>query len=107
MAVIDKWFTHEFTVTRKTYSDTFASEPFVNVGTIKGFIQPLSGSLSQRSGKESAEVSYLLYTFVDSEVQTGDRIVDSKGRTWIANFVQEEGISAIQDHQEIPVELTT
>ena len=107
MAVIDKWFTHEFTVTRKVYSDTFASEPFVAVGTITGFIQPISGILSQRSGKESAEASAMLFTGIDSDVHTGDRITDTKGRVWVANFVQEEGISAIQDHQEIPVELTT
>ena len=107
MSVMGIWFNNTFQVERKLYSDEFGDEPYQSVGTIKGLVQPVGGRYSQRSGKESAEASYMLYTAVETVVEAGDRITDSFGRVWIAQFVQPEGISAQQDHQEIPLELVT
>lgn len=107
MSAMGIWFNSTFTVARKVYSDEFLTEPFTVVGTIKGLIQPISGIYSQRSGKESGEAAYMLYTGLESEIEAGDRITDERGRVWIAQFVQPDGISARKDHQEITLELTS
>lgn len=101
------WFSDKLTVARKVYSDEFSTEPFTEVGSITGLIQPISGRFSQRNGKDSGEAAYMLYTGIESEIEAGDRITDIRGRVWIAQFVQPGGISAQQDHQEIPLELIT
>lgn len=101
------WFRDSFNVTRKNYTDTFGAEPFAAEGTIKGFMQPITGRLSQRLGKDAAEASHLLYCDTNAGIDVGDRITDTQNRVWIAQFVQVEGIAGIGDHQEIAVELSS
>ena len=105
--MIRRWFNQSFELSKRNYSDTFASEPFIPFGTIKGMLQPIAGRLSTRSGKESGEAAFMLYTPIESDVSAGDRITDAYGRVFIAQFVQEEGISGMKDHQEITLELET
>lgn len=105
--MIERWFNQLFHLSKRNYSDSFASEPFIPFGTIKGMLQPITGRLAAKSGKEVGEASYMLYTPVDSDISVGDRITDSDGRVFIAQFIQPEGISGVRDHQEVTLELET
>ncbi len=103
--MISRWYNEVFSVMRKDYSNLFEAEPFVYAGTIRGFLQPITGRLSTLSEKAKGESTYMLYTPIDSVIEPGDRVVGQDGRAWIAQFSQGVGISATGDHQEIPVEL--
>lgn len=105
--MIERWFQERFNLAKRNYSDSFDSEPFIPFGTIKGLLQPITGRLATRSGKESGEAAYMLYTPLSSDVSAGDRITTQDGRVFIAQFVQQEGISGMKDHQEVTLELET
>ena len=105
--MIERWFNQIFDLAKRNYSDSFATEPFIPFGTVKGMLQPITGRLASRSGKESGEASYMLYTPSDADISVGDRITARDGRVFIAQFVQPEGISGVRDHQEITLELET
>ncbi|RLD18378.1 MAG: hypothetical protein DRI69_10375 [Bacteroidetes bacterium] len=99
------WFNEVYSLEKKSYSDVFGAEPFIPAGTIRGFMQPITGRLSNTSGKLASEAAYMLYTPLSSDVGAGDKITGRDGRVWIAQFVQSEGIAGTNDHQEVTVEL--
>ncbi|RLD22221.1 MAG: hypothetical protein DRI69_01915 [Bacteroidetes bacterium] len=99
------WFNDVYSLEKKSYSDLFGTEPFIPSGTIRGFMQPITGRLSNASGKTAGEAAYMLYTPLSSNVEPGDKITGRDGRAWIAQFVQSEGIAGTKDHQEVTVEL--
>ena len=103
--MIEHYYNEVYTLAKKSYSDLFDAEPFIPQGTIRGFMQPITGRLSNASGKLASEAAYMFYTPISSKVEAGDRITGRDGRAWSAQFVQGEGISGMGDHQEITVEL--
>jgi len=103
--MIKRWFKDLFIITRRVSNDTFSTEPFNEVGRTKGFMQPVTGRLSQSSGKETAEKTYLLYCPIEADIEVGDRIIDKYGVTWSAQYEQHDGISGKRDHQEVILEL--
>lgn len=105
--MIDKWMNQRFDLAKRNYSNSFSAEPFVEFGVIRGMIQPITGRLSTRSGKDAGEAAYMLYTPIASDIDAGDRITAKDGKVFIAQFVQNEGISGVSDHQEVTVELVT
>lgn len=105
--MINKWLSQSFTLAKKNYSDTFAQEPFIEFGMFKGMLQPITGRLSTRSGKDAGEAAYMLYAEIGVDVEPGDRVTTAAGREFIAQFVQAEGISGMMDHMEITLEATT
>jgi len=103
--MIEHYYNEVYTLAKKSYSDLFDAEPFIPQGTISGFLQPITGRLSNASGKLAGESAATFYTPISSKVEAGDRITGRDGRAWSAQFVQGEGISGTGDHQEIAVEL--
>ena len=101
---MDHWLQDDFSVFRRVDSDTWESEPFDPVGTIKGFLQPTGGGMSYQSGKEATISSARLYAVVGSDVKAGDRVVDENSITWVVTFAQVQGISGIHDHMELDLE---
>ena len=105
--MIGRWFNQSFKLAKRNYSDTFAQEPFIEFGIFKGMLQPITGRLSTRSGKDAGEAAYMLYTDVGVDIEAGDRVTTAAGRVFIAQFVQGEGISGMMDHQEVTLEGST
>jgi len=103
--MIEHYYNEVYTLDKKSYSDLFGDEPFISQGTIRGFLQAITGRLSNASGKLAGEAAYMFYTPLSSAVEAGDRITGRDGRAWVAQFVQGKGISGTGDHQEITVEL--
>jgi len=103
--VIKRWFNEVFELSKKNWSDEFNTEPYVSAGVVSGFLQPVTGRLSNASGKLAGESAATFYTPISSKVEAGDRITGRDGRAWSAQFVQGEGIAGQGDHQEVTVEL--
>jgi len=103
--MIEHYYNEVYTLEKKSYSDLFDAEPFIPQGTIRGFLQPVTGRLSNASGKLAGESASTFYTPISSGMDAGDRITGRDGRVWSAQFVQGEGIAGQGDHQEVTVEL--
>jgi hypothetical protein len=66
-----------------------------------GFIQPRSGGYPQVNQRNSSLSTHVLYTYADDvDIVTGDRI-SFGSLVYQVEFVQQNGIGAICDHQEI------
>ena len=102
--MIERYY-EPFTLSRQADGADLMSEPsYAEVGTYRGFIQPVGGNESSAFNAQAESYSHRLYTDVSTPVLYGDRITQS-GLTWRAVFVsQPEGISGRVHHKEIGIE---
>ena len=102
---LSDWFNSDFEVYRKVYEDQFNPESWDFVGTIKGFLQPRSGTIIFTEGSEKPTESLVLYTFATSDLQAYDRIKDADGVMYYVQFSQRHGIAGTDHHIEAFLEL--
>lgn len=101
-----RWFNELVEVYRKEAHEDWEAEPYLLNGTIKCFIQPITGRMATVRGKVSDGAAYRLFCPIGSDVDIGDRIIDSNKVQYIVLFVPpDSGISGVKDHLEIDLEV--
>lgn len=67
----------------------------------KGFIQPIGGGEAFRDGKAGEQATHRLYTGIVTPSKYGYRVTQN-GQSYIMLYaIQPNGISGVNDHQEI------
>ena len=74
-------------------------------GTWRGFIQPRKGGETFREQKGGTEVSFVLYSDVATPAVYGDKITQSGQSYIVMSPIQPEGISSVDHHKEIDLEV--
>ena len=84
-------------------SNSFDDQSYALNGTISGYMQRQSGSYTQVNSADGHIFSDTLYTTVGVDVKTNDRILYN-GNYYQVGSYQSNGISGVNDHQEIPAD---
>lgn len=91
-----------FALSRKDTSDPF--EPTESdVGTYRGFLQPVNSSETFEHLKADQEVTHRLYTNVDTPALYGDFVTYGALKYTVIYGFQPDGISSVEHHKEILV----
>jgi hypothetical protein len=101
--VLEKYFT-SFALYRRNEPapGTWGSPTYVlQTGNYKGFIQPISGNENLQDGKSGEKATHRLYTYVNTSVQYGDKIVQGGQNYFVIYAIQPAGISGVGHHKEI------
>ena len=99
-----KTFRELFYVERKADSDTWGAEAFGSETFFRGFMEPTAGALGTTRGKASGNSTHKIYAPSDTDIQAGDKVVNSSGVEFIVLWTQSKGITGRFDHMEIDVE---
>ena len=97
-------FRELFYIERKATTDTWGSEAFSRETYFRGFMKPTGGALGTTRGKVSGNSTNKIYAPSDTDIQAGDKVVNSRGVGFIVLWTQSKGITGRFDHIEVDVE---
>ncbi len=104
MSIISRWFTQEIKVSRRDPSPNWQTESVTLIGTIKGFVQPISGTLRTDLGRVAPNATHRLYCPFDDNLLMGDLLEDEAGQPFVVLWIQVGGIAGTGDHMEALLE---